>query len=193
MLHAEVGYTFDSEWNLRVGIEYDLASGDDDPTDDQYGRYERFFGTRRRDLGNTGIHGPLTRSNISVLGVRVSFARGRWDGRAHIQQARLDSASDFWVVAGLRDPDGNSSRDLGTTFDARLRYWLMPGNLRLELVASALWFGTFPKQVPLGPGDDRALYGAGSAHRLFLRSRPSGESRNPMVMLLSQRGRSLYA
>ena len=160
MFHAEVGYTFRGDWNLRIGLEYDLASGDEDPDDDVFGRYERFYGTRRRDLGNTGIHGPLTRSNVSVAGVRFSFQRGRWDGRAHIQQARLDSATDFWVVAGLRDPSGTSSRDLGTTFDARVRYWLMPGNLRLEVVGSTLRFGRFPKQVPNGPQDDRALYGA---------------------------------
>lgn len=160
MLHAEVGYTFRGDWKVRIGLEYDLASGDDDPEDDVYGRYERFYGTRRRDLGNTGIHGPLTRSNVSVAGIRVSFSRGRWDGRAHVQQARLDSATDFWVVAGLRDPGGASSRDLGTTFDARVRYWLLPENLRLEVVGSTLRFGKFPKRVPNGPEDDRALYGA---------------------------------
>ena len=160
MLHAEVGYTFRGDWNLRLGLEYDLASGDEDPGDDVFGQYERFYGTRRRDLGNTGIHGPLTRSNVSVAGVRVSFQRGRWDGRAHVQQARLDSARDFWVVAGLRDPSGRSSRDIGTTFDARVRYWLIPGNLRLEAVGSTLSFGKFPRRVPNGPEDDRALYGA---------------------------------
>ena len=72
-----------------------------------------------------------------------------------------------WVVAGLRDPSGQSSRDLGVTFDGRLRYWLIPGNLRLELVGSALWFGSFAKRVPNGPEDDRSLYGALQATAYF--------------------------
>ena len=193
MLHAELGYTFGNDWNLRLGIEYDLATGDEDPTDDQYDRYERFYGTRRRDLGNTSIHGPLTRSNVSVAGVRVSFQRGRWDGRAHVQQGRLHSATDFWVVAGLRDPSGRSSRDLGITFDGRLRYWLMPGNLRLALIASAMRFGKFPRRVANGPEDDRALYGALQVNRLLLISvQPNyGYLRNRTVIHLSHGRRFL--
>jgi len=159
MLHGEVGYTFERPWNPRISVEYDVASGDDDPTDGDYGRYERFYGTRRGDLGNTSIHGPLTRSNVSVPGVRFSFAGPRWDGRVHFQWTSLDAGRDTWIQAILRDPSGQSGTFLGHTLDGRVRYWLQPGRLRLEFGGSVLWFGEFAESVPGGPEGERTLYG----------------------------------
>lgn len=159
MLHAEFGYTFANSWNLRLALEWDVASGDKEPDDDKFERYERLFGTRRRDLGNTGIFGPLTRSNLSAPAVRVSFRRQRWDGRAYMQWPSLHEKKDAWLVAALRDPEGNSGTRLGTNFDSRLRYWLVPDNLRAELGASAMWYREFANKVNAGPEDNVAIYG----------------------------------
>lgn len=144
--------------NWRLGLEYDLASGDDDPTDQKIGNYERLYGTRRGDLGNTSIHGPLTRSNISVPGIRLSFKKDRWDGRFILQRFDLDSAKDDWVVAKLSDPTGNSGTHVGDTFDFRVRYWIKPKHLRGEFGGSILQYGEFAENVPGGPSDDQARF-----------------------------------
>lgn len=158
MLHIEAGYTFDHPWNPRINLEYDLASGDDDPNDDVYGRYDRFYGTRRGDMGNTSIHGPLTRSNVSVPGIRFSFKKDRLDGRFIVQQANLDSSRDAWVVAGLTDAKGASGDHIGDTFDGRVRYWIKPQHLRGEVGGSWTEFGDFAEQVAGGPDANRARF-----------------------------------
>jgi len=107
-VHAELGYTFDALCRPRVAIQYDLASGDDDPDDEDYGRFDTLYGARRFDFGPTGIYGPFARANLHTPGVRVqvqphptltSFAavRGFW----------LASARDAWTTAGIQDPSGS--------------------------------------------------------------------------------------
>ena len=153
-----MGYNFNNSWRTRVGLEYDLATGDDDPTDDTYERYERLYGTRRGDLGNTSINGPLTRSNVRAVGLSFSFARERTDGRALVQYVTLAAARDAWIVAGLRDSSGESGNSLGYTFDFRVRHWLVEDHLRLEIGGSMLRRGDFARNVPGGPIEN-TLYG----------------------------------
>ncbi|MEL6663728.1 MAG: alginate export family protein [Pseudomonadota bacterium] len=160
MLHAEFGYTFDAPWQPRFALEYYWASGDDDPSDLDFDQHERLFGSRRSDLNNTSIHGPLTPANLNAPGFRIEAKpNARWDGRFYYHAAFLASDTDSWVIARLRDPTGQSGNFIGHTLDARARYWLVPGNVRLELGASALIFGEFAKDVPGGPEGDRTLFG----------------------------------
>ena len=144
MLFAAVGYTFDLPWQPRFALEYYYASGDDDPNDGDYGQYERLFGSRRSDLNNTSIHGPLTPANLNAPGFRIEVNPGeRWDARFYYHAAYLASDTDAWVIARRRDVSGQSGDFIGHTFDGRVRYWLWPGQLRLEVGASALLHGEF--------------------------------------------------
>lgn len=160
MLFASTGYTFEGPWRPRLAAEYYYASGDKDPADSTFGQHERLFGSRRTDLNNTSIHGPLTPANISAPGVRLEIVPdGRTDAWLKYSAVWLDSATDSWVVARLRDPAGQSGDFVGHAIDGRLRYWLLPERLRLEAGASLLEYGEFARSVPGGPKGDRTLFG----------------------------------
>lgn len=160
MLLAYFGYTFDAPWEPRVALEYYWASGDDDPDDDRFDQYERLFGSRRTDLNNTSIHGPLTPANLSAPGIRLEVNPGpRSDARLAWSAASLASDTDSWVIARLRDPSGISGDFIGHTFDGRMRYQLIPDQLELELGASVFLPGEFADNAPASPAPDRTLFG----------------------------------
>jgi hypothetical protein len=162
MLFAAAGYTFRDRLKTRLALEYYVASGDDDPNDDTFGQYERLFNGRRGDLNNTSIHGPLTPANLQAPGFRIEISPSRrLDARVQYSAAFLASATDSFVIAKLRDRTGASGSFMGHTIDSRLRYWLVPDSLRLELGASLFLFGGFTKNVPDGPEGSRTLYGYG--------------------------------
>ena len=155
MLFAAFGYTFDAPWQPRFALEYYFASGDDDPNDNRFDQHERLFGSRRSDLNNTSIHGPLTPANLSAPGFRIEVKPNkRWDARAYYHAAFLASDTDAWVIAQRRDETGQSGDFIGHTIDTRARYWLVPDNLQLEIGASALLFGEFAKDAPGAPAED---------------------------------------
>lgn len=159
-LRTEVGYTLDASWQPRLALQYYWSSGDRDPDDARYEQFERLFGGRRTDLGNTSIHGPLTPANLKAPGVRVSVVPSeRSDARVTYSAAHLASATDRWVVAGIQDSSGMSGRFIGHAVDGRARVWLLEGWLRLEVGASALLFGDLPRNAPGGPSGNRTLFG----------------------------------
>ncbi len=159
-VHAHVGYSMDHRWRTRIGIDWDYATGDRDPSDDRFDQYERLFGARRTDLGNTGIHGPLTPANIDAPGVRIETHPGPdTDVRMAFKRARLAQASDAWVVARVRDVTGRSGRSIGLSTDLRVRHWLVRDAVRLEIGASYLDLGRFPRSAPNSTGEGDPRYG----------------------------------
>ena len=138
--HVEVGYTFNHPWSPRVILQYDYASGDSDPNDNENNRFDTLFGARRFDFGPTSIYGPFARANLSSPGIRFKFKpietvssffalRGFW----------LASSDDAWTTAGIRSVNGNTY--IGTQIEGRIRWDLLPGNLKLESGAAYLISG----------------------------------------------------
>ena len=160
MLYASVGYTFDAPWSPRLALQYYWASGDEDPNDSSFGQFERLFGSRRTDLNNTSIYGPLTPANLSAPGLRLSVEPNeRIDARLTYSAAFLASDTDAWVVARLRDPTGQSGSFIGHAFDSRARFWLAPGNVQLSVGGSALLHGEFSDNAPGSPAPGTTLFG----------------------------------
>ena len=149
LLHLQASYTFDQPWSPRVGVEYDYGSGDADPADAQWNRFDGLFGHRRVELGPTSIYGALGRENIDTVGMRVAVTPSpRTDAFAVYRVVRLAAAADAFASTGVRDPTGRSGRDGGQQIDLRLRTWIKPGMLRLELGITHLIAGHFLRAAP---------------------------------------------
>lgn len=146
---AELGYSFDAFWSPRLVAQFDYASGDDDPTDGDNNRFDSLFSVRRFDFGPLGVYGPFARANIISPGLRLQLKprhnvsmfiahRGYW----------LASDRDAWVVAGVQDLEGDSGSFVGQQLEARLRWEVVPKNLRWEIGAAYLFKGRFANDAP---------------------------------------------
>jgi hypothetical protein len=153
--HAEIGYSFATRWSPRLMLQYDYASGDDDPNDNDNNRFDTLYGARRFDFGPTGIYGPFARANLSTPGVRLQlkpapnvtsfFAlRGYW----------LASDNDVWPTARITNKAGQSDNYIGTQVEARMRWEVLPKNIRIEAGAAHLFAG----DVMDGAGKSDATY-----------------------------------
>jgi hypothetical protein len=159
-VHANVGYQFDAPWSPLIRLDWDYASGDEDPTDGAFEQYERLLGSRRTDLGNTGIHGPFQYQNINAPGGRVEVRpTSRLDARVAYKAAHLASARDGWAGAGVRDATGRSGTFIGHAFDWRARYWLARDRSRLEVGGALLLRGDVAKSAPNAARNGDSVYG----------------------------------
>ena len=50
-VHAGIGYTFDTAWKLRLGVEYNYGSGDSDPADGDIETFQNLFPTNHKFYG----------------------------------------------------------------------------------------------------------------------------------------------
>jgi len=63
------------------------------------------------------------------------------------------------VGGGLADPTGSSGRYLGTQLEVRVRWDLLPKNVRLEGGFAHLFAGGFRHDAPGSNGQGNASYG----------------------------------
>lgn len=147
--HAEVGYTFDSAWRPRLQLQFDHASGDEDPTDGSNERFDTLYGDRRFDFGPTSTYGPFSRSNLVSLGYRITATpvTGVRLMVAH-REFRLAESRDQWVGTGLRDSSGRSGRGLGQQLEARVQWDAVPGNLTIESGIALYAASGFARRLP---------------------------------------------
>ena len=160
--HLEVGYTFDVPWSPRLVAEYDFASGDSDPTDGDNNQFGTLFGARRFDFGPAGIYGPFARNNLNTPGVRLQLKPTRSVSTLlGFRSFWLADRSDTWAASsGVRDITGKSGNYLGSQFEVRVRWDVLPGNLRLESGYAHLFTGEFVQDAPNSnrPGDLNYFY-----------------------------------
>jgi hypothetical protein len=149
--HADVGYTFNMPWKPRFALEYDYASGDENPNDDQDQRFDTLYGARRFDFGPTGIYGAFARSNINTPGYRINLAP-----RSNVQLGIshrffwLASSKDAWTTAGLQDKSGNTNSYVGQQLELTAR-WDFNSSLNFETGWTYLFKGDFAKQAANAP------------------------------------------
>ncbi|MEM7203943.1 MAG: alginate export family protein [Planctomycetota bacterium] len=158
--HAEVGYTFETRWTPRLALQFDYASGDTSPNDNENNRYDTIFGSRRFDFGPASTFGAFARSNLISPGYRITF---RPHEAVSVMIAHrfywLASARDAWTTSGVVDPTGNAGRYVGTLPELRVRWDAFPGNLRIEGGLAKLFVGDFVDDAPNANGEGDATYG----------------------------------
>ena len=153
MLHVSGGYAFDNAPGLRVEGLFDIATGDDDPSDGNNNRYDSLFGVPRFEFGPTGIFRGATRANIISPGLRLTgdIAEG-WQVRVTQRPYYLESKTDAWTTTGLRDDTGGSGRHFADITELRVRHPLLNGGARLEFGGAYLAAKEFAKNQ--GDGRD---------------------------------------
>ena len=79
-VHLDATRKLPGAWQPRVILRFDYASGDEDPDDGEWNRFDTLFGDRRWEFGPTGIYGALTRSNILSPGAALRAPKHRKGG-----------------------------------------------------------------------------------------------------------------
>jgi hypothetical protein len=149
-VHADAGYQFDAPWRPRLSVDYDYASGDD--AKGTFRRFDTLLGMRRPDFTPSGILAAIGRANIMSPGLRLEATPSpRLDGFVSFRPMWLASATDSFSTTNVRDATGRSGRHAGEMLEGRVRYWLVPGALRLEANASLIAKGRFLKTAPNAP------------------------------------------
>jgi len=164
-VRAHAGYSFAGRWKPRLLLEFDRASGDGPGR--TYGRFDPLFGMRRADLGPAGLYNAIGRANIMSPGVRLEVTPSkRFDAFLGYRALWLADRRDAFSTTGVRDASGQSGTFSGHQVDTRVRYWLVPANLRLEVNGVWLRRGHFLETAPNGrPGN--VLYGSVNLTVLF--------------------------
>lgn len=158
-VHATAGYTFQGTLNGRLSLQYDRASGD--RAGGSYGRFDTLYGTRRSDLAPSGLYNAIGRANISSPGARVEIApSSRWDAFLSYRALWLAEATDGFSTTGVRDASGRAGDFAGHQFDVRLRWWIRPAALRLEVDGILLAKGRFLDEAPNPPPSGTTAYGS---------------------------------
>lgn len=123
----ELGYTFDHDWKPRASLYYGYGTGDKNPnrnaSSGRNERFDAFYGfnqpwSRNDYFSWDNIHAPKLRLELNPhKDVRIDTGyNAYW----------LESETDAWSRANLRDLTGKSGSFLGHEFDIRMRHTLNP-------------------------------------------------------------------
>ena len=150
--HVSSGYSFDLPWSPRLVLQYDYASGDNNPNDGKNGQFETLYGARRFEFGPTGIWGAFARANINTPGIRFEFKPlPSLSGFIAHRAYWLAEKRDTWVGSNLRDSSGQSGSFIGQQFETRLQWKAIPKLVTLETGWAHLFKGHFAKNAPGAP------------------------------------------
>lgn len=147
-VHLEIGYQFDTRGAPNLMLQYDRATGDEDPTDASVDRFNTLYGPRRFDFGPTGIYGIANRSNIDSPGVRLAWRPApRWQTMFAYRSLRLQESRDAWIGFGWRDTSGAAGSSIGRHLEGSFTFDAIPGRLSFETGFAHLWAGRFAEQT----------------------------------------------
>lgn len=130
---VELAYSFDTPSRLRAIFEFNYASGDESPLDGDSGRFDTLLGVTAFEFGPVSLYAPISRSNIITPGIRLTATP--WTNVALMADYRhfwLAEDKDSWGRTGRRDVTGNSGDYMGQHLELRVRWSVVPGNIRID-------------------------------------------------------------
>ena len=130
---VELAYSFDTPYKLRAIFELNYASGDKSPLDNDSGRFDTILGVSAFEFGPVSLYAPISRSNIITPGIR--FTATPWRNVALMADYRhfwLAEDKDSWGRTRQRDLTGESGDYMGQHLELRVRWSVVPGNIRLD-------------------------------------------------------------
>lgn len=146
--HVELAYSFNLPWLLRFQVLGDYVSGDRQTGDKRNQRFDSLFGVPRFDFGPTSLLRTFTRSNLISPGLRLfTKPHKSLDIMCAHRWYWLASEKDAWTATGIQDADGSSGSYLGHQFETRVRWDVLPKNIRLELGFAQLFAGPFMRNI----------------------------------------------
>ncbi|HUF73248.1 MAG TPA: alginate export family protein [Gammaproteobacteria bacterium] len=146
--HVEIGYSFAALMSPALVLQYDSASGDEDPFDASNEGFDTLYGSRGFDFGPTGIYGPVARANLETPGIVLTLRlTGEWQAGFRYRSLGLSSPTDFWATTALRDASGQSGDSLGRHFDTSFSWQPRDSRFRLEFGAARFSKGEFIRRT----------------------------------------------
>jgi hypothetical protein len=150
-----VGYTFQHEWKPRVGLEYNYATGDEDPTDGKNETFDNLYPTNHKFYGYIdlfawkNLHNP--RATVSIAPHKT--VKVQLDGHLFWLAEERDAWYRANGVAIRRDATGGSGSFVGSEVD--LTVWYNP-HPRVRVLAgySRFFTGDFVKDTGTGSDAD---------------------------------------
>ncbi|MBI3620785.1 MAG: alginate export family protein [Nitrospirae bacterium] len=129
----KAGYTAPVAVKPRLGVEYDLASGDDNPADDRFTTFENLFPTNHMHYGYMDYVGWRNMQALRFsMGLKPTAATGV---SLDYHLFWLAKAGDNWYAASGQifrtTPAGNTQKELGEELDL-VAYVMVLDKLRLE-------------------------------------------------------------
>jgi hypothetical protein len=144
-LAAKAGYTLPLPLMPRIGIEYDRASGDKNPTDDRAQTFENLFPTNHIHYGIMDYVGWRNMQDLRLsLGIKPDKASGV---ALDYHLFSLAEKTDNWYRASgapFRSKPGNSKSDLGQEIDL-VAYTTVKEKVRLEAGYGHFFPGNYVK------------------------------------------------
>jgi hypothetical protein len=130
---VKAGYTMPAAVKPRFGIEYDRASGDDNPTDDKFKTFENLFPTNHIHYGTMDYLGWR---NMQDIRLSLALKPTKLSGVSlDYHLFSLAEEADNWYRASghvfRSTPTGNSETDLGREIDLAA-YTMVKEKIRVE-------------------------------------------------------------
>ena len=158
---VKIGYSFTAGLPHRLGIEYDYASGDDNPTGGDFKTFENLFPTNHIHYGYMDYLGWRNMQDLRLtLAMKPTKASGLSLDYHFFWLA--EEADDWYRASGhiFRDtpPTGNTETELGQELNV-VAYMMLKEKLRLEVGYGHFFVGDYVKtNFPTATDDSDFVY-----------------------------------